>query len=226
MAVTVVHPFVSAVADGGDASVVQPSDWNAGHTVTGLGTAATHAATDFDTAGAAATAQAAAIAASDTAGAAAAAQAASWPATTAFDATNPAAIGTATPGAAAKTAHRDHVHPTGAGTPSTQAFGDAASTGSGPAAAMTDHKHAMPANPVAYAAPALTFGTANAAGSAASAVRTDATILAFDTTVPVTQASGDAAAAGSATVAARRDHVHGMPTILSQAQVFARGLGS
>lgn len=90
-------------------------------------------------------AQAAAIAASDPVGSAAAAQAASWPATTAFDATVPAAIGTAAAGAAAKAAHRDHVHPTGAGTPSTQAFGDAAATGSGPAAAMTDHKHAMPA---------------------------------------------------------------------------------
>lgn len=66
----------------------------------------------------------------------------------AFDATNAAAIGTAAPGTAATAAHRDHVHPTGAGTPSTQAFGDAAAVGTGPAAAMTDHKHAMPANPV------------------------------------------------------------------------------
>jgi len=33
----------------------------------------------------------------------------------------------------------------------------------------------------------------------------------FDATVPVTQAHGDAAATGSAAVAARRDHVHGMP---------------
>lgn len=47
--------------------------------VSGLGTAATHASTDFDASGAAAAAQAAAIAASDTAGAAAAAQAASQP---------------------------------------------------------------------------------------------------------------------------------------------------
>lgn len=62
--------------------------------------------------------------------------------------TTPAAIGTAAVGVGTTDARADHVHATGAGTPSTQAFGDAAATGSGPAAAMTDHKHAMPANPV------------------------------------------------------------------------------
>lgn len=35
MALTVTHPFVSAVSDGGDTSLVQPSNWNADHTVTG-----------------------------------------------------------------------------------------------------------------------------------------------------------------------------------------------
>ena len=38
MTLSVTHPFVSAVADGADASVVRPSNWNATHTVTGLGT--------------------------------------------------------------------------------------------------------------------------------------------------------------------------------------------
>ena len=42
----------------------------------------------------------------------------------AFDATTPAAIGTAAVGAATVASRRDHVHATGAGTPSTQAFGD------------------------------------------------------------------------------------------------------
>lgn len=56
-----------------------------------------------------------------------------------------AAIGTAAAGAAVTGSSSDHVHATGAGTPSTQAFSDAAAIGSGPAAAMTDHKHAMPA---------------------------------------------------------------------------------
>jgi hypothetical protein len=35
LALTVVHPFVSGVADSGDASLVQPGNWNANHTVTG-----------------------------------------------------------------------------------------------------------------------------------------------------------------------------------------------
>jgi hypothetical protein len=59
--------------------------------------------------------------------------------------------------------------------------------------------------------PALTLGTANSAGSSGTFLRDDDTILVFDATVPVTQAYSDAAAAGSATVAARRDHKHGMP---------------
>lgn len=55
------------------------------------------------------------------------------------------------------------------------------------------------------ATPGLTLGTSNAAGSASTYVRTDATILAFDATAP---AALGTAAAGSETVAARRDHVH------------------
>ena len=33
---SVTHPFVSAVSDGADATLVRPSNWNAGHTLTGL----------------------------------------------------------------------------------------------------------------------------------------------------------------------------------------------
>ena len=40
MTVTVTHNKVSAVADSGDTTLVQPSDWNANHTISGLGTAA------------------------------------------------------------------------------------------------------------------------------------------------------------------------------------------
>lgn len=40
MAITVKHTKVSAVADSADTSIVRPSDWNADHTLTGLGTAA------------------------------------------------------------------------------------------------------------------------------------------------------------------------------------------
>jgi phage-related tail fiber protein len=61
----------------------------------------------------------------------------------------PNAIGAVSGGTADTFTRGDHVHPTGAGTPSTQAFSDAAATGSGPAAAMTDHKHAMPAHALA-----------------------------------------------------------------------------
>ena len=40
MTVIVTHNKVSAVADSGDTTLVQPSDWNANHTISGLGTAA------------------------------------------------------------------------------------------------------------------------------------------------------------------------------------------
>ncbi|MEI7528773.1 MAG: hypothetical protein WCK76_07500 [Elusimicrobiota bacterium] len=53
--------------------------------------------------------------------------------------------------------------------------------------------------------PALTLGTSNGAGTATTFVRTDATLLAFDSTLP---AALGTAAAGSAAAAARRDHVH------------------
>lgn len=68
---------------------------------------------------------------------------------------------------------------------------------------------------VTYGTPAIVLGTAAAAGAIDEAIRRDSTIVAFDATVPVTQASGDAAATGTAVVAARRDHKHGMPSILS-----------
>ena len=54
--------------------------------------------------------------------------------------------------------------------------------------------------------PAFTLGTANAAGDALTAVASNSTLLAFDTTLP---ANVGTAAVGSATTAPRRDHVHG-----------------
>ena len=83
--------------------------------------------------------------------------------------------------------------------------------------------------------PALTLSTANTAGAASTFIRTDDTILAFDATSPTTQAFGDAAATGSATVAARRDHKHAMPaapttvatdTIWDAAGDIVRGTGA
>lgn len=96
-------------------------------------------------------------------------------------------------------------------TPAAETFGASGAVGTATVAARRDHVHAMPADPVTFAAPSLTLGTANAAGTSGEVLSTDATIAAFDTTVPVTQAFGDAAATGSATVTARRDHKHGMP---------------
>lgn len=66
--------------------------------------------------------------------------------------------------------------------------------------------------------PALTLGTANTAGASTNFIRRDDTILVFDATSPSTQAFGDAAVVGVATVAARRDHKHAMmaaPTTVS-----------
>ena len=57
----------------------------------------------------------------------------------------------------------------------------------------------------AFATPAIVLGTAAAAGVATTLIRSDATIVAFDATVP---AALGTAAAGAAAVAARRDHVH------------------
>ena len=56
------------------------------------------------------------------------------------------------------------------------------------------------------AAPSFTFGTANAAGDAETAVASNSTLLAFDGSNPAAVAASPAV--GSATVAARRDHVH------------------
>lgn len=69
-----------------------------------------------------------------------------------------------------------------------------------------------PAASVVYGSPAVVLGTIAAAGSTDEAIRRDSTIIAFDATVPATQAFGDSAATGSTAVAARRDHKHAMPT--------------
>tara|TARA_R110002051_G_scaffold503_2_gene2292 strand:- start:291 stop:1109 length:819 start_codon:yes stop_codon:yes gene_type:complete len=77
------------------------------------------------------------------------------------------------------------------------------------------------------AAPAFTLGTANAAGSAATAVASDSTLLAFDTTAPAAVAAS--AVVGTATVTARRDHVHpgttGAGTVVDEAITRFNGTG-
>jgi hypothetical protein len=76
---------------------------------------------------------------------------------------------------------------------------------------MTIHVTPIP-KLTAFAAPALTLGTANAAGAAKTTLATDSTLLAFDTTIPAANSFSVASSStGSAVVAARRDHVHGTP---------------
>lgn len=94
-------------------------------------------------------------------------------------------------------------------TPGTGTFGYFTSSGTTPSGFLTGFGGGGLG--VTYGTPALTLGTANAAGSTDEAIRRDATILAFDATAPTTQAFGDSAATGSAAVAARRDHKHAMP---------------
>ena len=68
------------------------------------------------------------------------------------------------------------------------------------------------------AAPAFTLGTANTAGSAATAVASDSTLLVFDTILPDAITFGQSGAVGSSTTAARRSHEHAMEsaTLASQ----------
>jgi hypothetical protein len=72
---------------------------------------------------------------------------------------------------------------------------------------MTIHVTPIPST-IALVAPSYTLGLANVAGNEVTAVASDSELLAFDTTVPTTIEPASAAA-GSATVASRRDHVHG-----------------
>ena len=84
--------------------------------------------------------------------------------------------------------------------------GSSGSVGSATTAPRRDHVHAG----ATLAAPSLTLGTSNSGGDAGTTFATNSTIAAFDATVPTTIAYGDSAAAGSASVTARRDHTHGM----------------
>lgn len=63
------------------------------------------------------------------------------------------------------------------------------------------------------APPAFTLGTANAGGTATTAVASDSTLLAFDTTLPDAITFGQSGAVGTATTAARRSHAHAMASV-------------
>lgn len=77
-----------------------------------------------------------------------------------------------------------------------------------------------------FATPAIVLGTAAAAGSASTVIRSDATIVAFDATAPTTSAIGDAAATGSQAKAARRDHVHGREALSTATPLIESGAGA
>lgn len=91
------------------------------------------------------------------------------------------------------------------GTATASAPGDAESPGAAASSSRSDHLHGRES----YVTNSIALGTAAAAGAAAGVIHPDATIAAFDATVPTTSAVGDAAATGAAAVAARRDHKHG-----------------
>lgn len=62
-------------------------------------------------------------------------------------------------------------------------------------------------NPTTFGVPDLTLGTSNVEG-VGNAIRTGATILTFDTTLPDAITFGQSGAVGTATTASRRDHSH------------------
>ncbi|HVM29533.1 MAG TPA: hypothetical protein VM305_02000 [Candidatus Limnocylindrales bacterium] len=119
-------------------------------------------------------------------------------------------------GTAGSFARSDHRHAREAfAAPVASAPGDTQGAGAASTVARSDHRHARES----FATPAIVLGAAPAAGAAGTPIRSDATIEAFDATVPVNQAVGDAAATGAASRAARRDHRHGMPAFgAAQAQ--------
>lgn len=70
---------------------------------------------------------------------------------------------------------------------------------------MTIHVTPIPST-IDLTAPAFTLGTTNTAGAAVTAVSSNSTLLTFDAVSPATVAG--TAVVGTATVVARRDHVH------------------
>lgn len=91
--------------------------------------------------------------------------------------------------------------------PTTITASDSAATGSAAFAARRDHVHGAGSAYTTFEAPAFTLGTANAIGSGDS-VRSGATLLAFDATLPSEYGPFGVSVVGSATVASRRDHAH------------------
>lgn len=82
---------------------------------------------------------------------------------------------------------------------------------------MTIHVTPIPST-IDFVAPEFSLAESNIAGSATTAVSSNSTLLAFDTTVPAAISTGTVASAtGSAVVSSRRDHVHGSTAIVGAA---------
>lgn len=89
---------------------------------------------------------------------------------------------------------------------------------------MTIHVTPIPST-LELAAPSFTLGLSNIAGAAITAVSSDSTLLAFDTTEPDALTYSQPGATGSAVVASRRDHAHEMPEAFTASLVMAYQAG-
>jgi hypothetical protein len=70
-----------------------------------------------------------------------------------------------------------------------------------------------------FGAPAFTLGTANSAGDSKIAVSSNSTLLTYDTTAPASVSTANQT--GSASTAARRDHIHDGGGIAAAAKGWA-----
>jgi hypothetical protein len=121
-----------------------------------------------------------------------------------FSTTHPSDLGTAAEGSGVTAARIDHVH-------TLPKLDDMAAP-----EANTDLNASTTAHGLVVAATAPAAGLINVVGIAnAETAYTNKAL--FDATAPSTQAYGDAAAVGSAVVAAKRDHKHAMPAAYSLA---------
>jgi len=75
-------------------------------------------------------------------------------------------------------------------------------------------------------APAFTLGTANAAGSASTAIASDSTLLLFDAVAVDAITLGQTGSVGTATVPPRRDHAHAMEALTAANQAAMEAASS
>jgi hypothetical protein len=141
-------------------------------------------------------------------------------------------------GASSYAARQDHLHPMPAnpvsyGSVTAQtSFGSSYGDGAATTLSRSDHTHGTPTNPVpaheassdphpgylqesvvsGFASPTISLSDTASSGSGTTAIRSSATIAAFNAVNPSTASFGDSAYYGSSNYAARADHTHGMPS--------------